>query len=99
MTDDELFDEFIRVENTPDGVCIQVCTISWNGHTPISTWVLGRSLPKDTPKDEVRSAARSLLQDQRFFGRCTECHELNALGHMIDDDWCHGCAQRGGVVF
>jgi hypothetical protein len=100
VTDKELFDECIRVQDTPDGVWILVRKIMWDGpHTPISTWVVGQSMPLDAPEDDVHSAAEGLLQDPRFFGRCAECHERNPMGWMLSENLCQGCAERHGVVF
>lgn len=76
-------------------------TITWNGpHNPICTWVAAHRLGRAATASEVQAAIHSVLNDARWFKICQTCGERNPNGWMLDDDLCHGCAERTlGVVF
>ena len=101
MTDRELRKEFIRVERSEEKVEIFVREIRWEGsHTPVSTWVIGSSLPDTASEADVEKATTSILEDDGYFQVCNECGERKATGRMLDESICQGCAQTNhGVVF
>ena len=97
MRDEEIRQEFIRV-NRP-GNRLEVMTISWDGHTPTSTWVLFEQLPDNAGSPEIEAAIDRALASKLFFNRCHRCEQINPLGWMQDSKVCQGCAERyDGVV-
>ena len=100
MTDRELREEFVRVEKTENGVQILVREIRWDGpHTPISTWVVGKSLPATASEADVEKATSRILEEDGCFQVCNECGERKPLGWMHDETICQGCAVANhGVV-
>ncbi len=101
MTDRELRKEFIRIEKTQNEIQILVHEIRWQGpHTPIHTWVVGKSLPDTASEAEIEEATAGILEDDGYFRVCNECGERKATGRMLDESICQGCAQTNhGVVF
>ena len=100
MNDREFLEEFVRVKRTENSVQILVRKIRWEGpHTPISTWVTGRSLPDTASEAAIEKATASLLEDHRYFRTCLECGERKPFGWMNDERICQGCAEANhGVV-
>ena len=100
MTDDELLEDFLRVESTSDGIVISVKVISWDGpHTPVSTWKEVCSLPTTATTATVQDLVRQLLTDERFFRVCPECSRRNPIGWMMEL-FCQSCGERNhGIVF
>ena len=100
MTDRELRKEFIRIEKTQNEVQILVHEIRWEGpHTPVSTWVIGSSLPDTASEADVEKATARILEDDGYFQVCNECVERKPLGWMHDGRICQGCAVANhGVV-
>ncbi len=100
MIDRELRKEFIRIETTQTEVQILVHEIRWDGpHTPVSTWVIGKSLSDTASKSEIENATVGILRDDRYFRACLECGERKPLGWMQDESICQECAQANhGVV-
>lgn len=97
MRDEEIRQEFIRV-NRP-GNRLEVMTISWDGHTPTSTWVLFEELPDNAGPAEIEAAMDRALTSKLFFNRCHRCEQIKPLGWMHDSKVCQGCAERyDGVV-
>jgi len=101
MTDRELPKEFIRIEKTQNEVQIFVREIRWDGpHTPISSWVINRSLPATASETEIENATADILRDGRYFRACFECGERKPLGWMLDESTCQECAQTcHGIVY
>ena len=101
MTDEELTEEFIRVERDASSVSIMVREIRWNGpHKPVSEWVLGRKVGGDLSDLEVRQLVDGVLADESFFTRCRECGERNPRGWMHSSTLCQQCAELNhGVVY
>ena len=101
MTDRELRKEFVRVERSEEKVEIFVREIRWEGsHTPISTWVIGRSLPDTASEVEIEKTTASILEDGGYFQVCNECGERKPLGWMLNGSLCQECAQANhGVVY
>jgi hypothetical protein len=101
MNDIELLKEFIRIEKTQNEVQILVHEIRWQGpHTPIHTWVVGKSLPATASEAEIEKATASILEDHRYFRACLECGERKPLGWMNDARICQRCAEvNHGVVY
>ena len=100
MNDTELLKEFVRVEMTENGIQILVREIRWQGpHTPISSWVISRSLPATASEAEIENATVRILRDERYFRACLECGERKPLGWMQNDRSCQECAVvKHGVV-
>ncbi len=100
MNDAELREQFIRVEPSERGARILVCTIDWDDpHTPVSTWVEGRIMARDTPAADLDRAIDELLAHRRYFRVCEECGERNPDGWMHTDRICQRCAETNhGVV-
>jgi hypothetical protein len=99
MNDTELLKEFIRIQKTRNEVQILVHEIRWQGpHTPIHTWVVGKSLPATASEAEIENAAADILQDHRYFRTCPECREKKPSG-WNDGRICQRCAEvNHGVV-
>ena len=100
MNDRELRKEFIRVERSEEKVEIFVREIRWEGpHTPVSTWVIGSSLPATASEADVEKATARILEDDSYFQVCNECGERKPLGWMHDGRICQGCAVANhGIV-
>jgi len=99
MKGPELLKEFIRVEKAERRVHILVCEIGWDGpHTPISRWVISRSLTHEASETEVEEAIAGILEDPRYFRVCLECGERQPLGWMHDERVCQGCAETNHGV-
>ena len=100
VRDDELAEEFFRVERDAYVTVILVRMIGWDGPAhPFSIWVIGTSVVASAGPRQIESAIRKLLGSKRFFRVCEECGERNPLGHMHDRKICQGCAERNhGVV-
>ena len=100
MNDTELLKDFVRVERTGKQVQILVRKIRWEGpHTPIHTWVVGKSLPATASESEIENATVGILRDPRYFQACLESRERKPLGWMHDQSICQGCAVTNhGVV-
>ncbi len=100
MNDSELRKEFVRVERTEKKIQILVREIRWQGpHTPISSWVISRSLPATASDAEVENAIADMLQDHRYFRVCPECNEKKPFG-WNDGSICQRCAEvNHGVVY
>ena len=100
MKDRELLDEFVRVARTEGGVRILVREIRWEGpHTPVSTWVIARTLPATASETEVENSVVRILEDGDYFQVCNECGSRKPLGWMEGGGICQGCAEvNHGVV-
>ncbi len=100
MTDRELRKEFIRIEKTQNEIQILVHEIRWDGpHSPIHTWVVGKSLPDTASEAGIEEATASVLEDHRYFRVCDECGERKPVGWMHDETICQRCAVANhGVV-
>ena len=100
MTDRELLTEFIRIERAEKEVQILVREIRWEGpHTPVSSWVIGSSLPDTASEADVEKATARILEDDGYFQVCNECGERKPPGWMNDERICQGCAVANhGVV-
>jgi hypothetical protein len=102
MHEDELREEFVRLEERPDGRCdVLIQVIHWpHPHTPSAEWVLWKRLHEPGSGTEREVIARQALKDERFFGTCKECGERNPKGWMHSASLCQGCAQGNhGVVY
>ena len=101
MNDHELLEEFVRVDRTDKKLQILVRKIRWEGpHTPISTWVIGKSLPATASEAEIEEATARILEDSGYFQVCNECGERKPFGWMHDGRICQGCAQTShGIVY
>jgi hypothetical protein len=100
MNDAELIDEFFRVERDDESTRVLVKTISWHGHKPVGSWVLGKTLPADTDDETVDETVQRLLRYKWFFRVCEECGERNPIGWRHGDLICQSCAERIlGVVY
>jgi hypothetical protein len=101
MIDRELRKEFIRVERSEEKVEIFIREIRWEGpHTPVSTWVIGSSLPYTASEADVEKATASILEDDGYFQVCDECGERKPLGWMLNESHRQECAQANhGVVY
>jgi hypothetical protein len=101
MTNRELRKEFIRVERSEENVEIFVREIRWEGpHTPVSTWVIGSSLPDTASETDVEKATARILEDDGYFQVCNECGERKPLGWMLNGSLCQQCAQiHHGIVY
>ncbi len=80
MTDEELIEEFLRVDTLPDQIQILCTEISWEGHTPVSRWTPAKKLSPSANPEAVEAALRSVLTDRRFFRVCTRCKERQPRG-------------------
>ena len=101
MNDRELGKECLRVERTDTKVKILVREIRWDGPaTPISTWVIARTLPATASDSEIENALARILEEDGYFQVCNECGERKPLGWMHGGGICQGCAQANhGVVY
>lgn len=99
MSEDELLRDYTRVRHDGEVQVIEVGTVSWQGaHTPELSWVVAARLPADAGANDVQRARRKVLQRREFFVVCKDCGRREAIGHT-DGVVCHGCMQKGGLVF
>ena len=93
MDDEELIKEFIRAERRGNGVEITIREIEWpTPSDPVSHWTCAIQLPVDASEEQIDTAVRSVLDDQRFFSVCARCRERNPNGWMHDAEVCQGCS-------
>ena len=100
MGEDELIEEYTRVEHSDGSARVQAGQVDWRGpHTPVLSWETVTVLPGSSTAEELYSAREALLKDRRYFRICCECSQLTPYGHM-GGRACHGCMERVyGVVF
>jgi hypothetical protein len=101
--DEEILSElaqFVEIDRSRDGrVVVSVATVHWDGPgTPILRWTeYDTEFAPGAGDDHIH---QTVLQDRRFFRRCSRCGELNNVGHMHSARICQGCAERHlGVVY
>ena len=101
--DDEtlaLISDFVRIDRSRvDGVVVSIAKVDWDGpHTPVLRWVkYDEAFAPEVCDDRI---FQTVLHDKRFFQRCSQCGELNNVGHMHSASICQGCAERSlGVVY
>lgn len=101
ITDQELMDEFIRVERISTEITVSVCVIEWHGpHTPVSHWQQVYLLPLDSSERKIQATIKRVLNRKQFFRVCQECGERNPDGWMHSKEICHSCAERNhGIVY
>lgn len=93
--------EYTRVTPSAKGPVLACGVITWpHPSRPKLRWVTARRLEVGATDAEIQAARRALLDDPRWFGKCTHCKEWNAKGHMHEPGLCQGCAQDWlGVVY
>ncbi|HPM09147.1 MAG TPA: hypothetical protein PK941_01710 [Paludibacter sp.] len=101
MTDEELIEEFIDVQESSKGIALRVCCITWpHPHEPKSHWHTALVLPPSTSIETVKNEMQKLLMDKKHFTVCVECHERNPRGWMHTRKICQACAEKNhGVVY
>ena len=101
MNREELQEEFIRIEYTPDAVHLRVAVIGWPSPSkPETHWRQAKSLPPDAGEAEIQEAVAAILANKRFFRECRKCGELNPVGWMHDRTMCQSCATKHmGAVY
>ena len=100
MTDDELIQDFIRVQHSSDAISLKVCSIGWNHPcSPHSTWSEFARLPADADQSEIDAAIQKVLTNPDFFSVCEECNRRLPDGWMLGSI-CHSCGEKNhGIVF
>lgn len=99
MTDDELIEDFTRIEDRGGVAVLQVLVITWlNPGHPQTSWHSLLTLDDPTDSSAILAARRKVLEDRRYFAVCQECSERNPTGWMHDRKICQGCAQRNHRV-
>ena len=90
-----------RVTPSEKGPVLACAVITWpHPSQPKLRWVTARRLDVGATDAEIQAARRALLDDPRWFAKCTHCKEWNATGHMHEQGFCQGCAQDLlGVVY
>ena len=69
MNDREFLDEFVRVERTEDEIHVSVREIHWEGrsHSPVSAWVIARTLPATVSESEIENAVARVVEEDGYF--------------------------------
>lgn len=100
MTDSELREEFIRMEERQDGsLVVLIQLIEWQGpHSPMGRWIVWKEIPIQPSAVERESLAQEAIKDERYFGLCEECYERNPRGWMHSARLCQTCAERNHGV-
>lgn len=94
------FDEYFQCVATAQGWEYQVGIVKWVGHEPRLDWKTCRRWQTRPDEDRLARARESALSNPRFFQTCSQCEELNNIGHMDDKETCQSCAGRHlGVVY
>ena len=97
MTDAEILRKFVRTVPLDEGVAVEVARISWEGHTPSTTW---ERVVVSVDAPAAAALAKRLSANRRYFQRCRTCGELNPTGWMFRPTMCQSCAERTlGIVF
>lgn len=97
--DHQLIEDFVRIKEYSDVIVIFVGDIHWSGHEPSVEWVPLLALPIYTQPSKVQKQAASVLNRKRYFAVCQECAQRQPKGWMHDDDICHSCAEKQGVIY
>ena len=101
MNDETVIRDYVRTRTDADKTVVELQVISWDGpYTPVGRWVKVTELPADAAPTEVDKAIAKVLADRKYFRVCKDCGKKNLVGHMLEDDICHHCAEtKHGVVF
>lgn len=101
MDDEELTQEFVRVQRDADGAKVLVGVIYWEGaYNPRVEWECARVVPLESSDSALEGIVAELLGSEEYFAVCDECGMRNPLGWMSDDSICQSCAvQNHGVVY
>ncbi len=103
MDDQALSRSFLRVRRLQYGCVILVCSISWRGQIPVSSWIVAARFCLMPSAKQIGQHMQSVLNQPRWFVRCTDCGERNPCGWITGGEFgdvCHRCAERNhGVVF
>lgn len=96
--------EDIVVLATHEAYEIRLPTIEWTHgtHGPMAATLLWRRIEGEALDDDaLRAVIEEAVASRRAeFATCRFCGERVAVEHRIDNDTCHGCAERHlGVVF
>jgi hypothetical protein len=101
MTENELIQEFTRVQRLKKRIVVQVKWITWpHPHEPTSRWLTVKKLTSDADDLSIAAERGKILHNLKYFAVCEECHELNPIGWMLDEHICQSCAEQNhGVIF
>jgi hypothetical protein len=101
MNEQQLIDQFIRVEKRPNETRILVCRISWAGPaTPLVKWEEAARIADNAGQDVIQKTVRGVLNTEKYFQVCRECNERTPTGWMHDAEICQACAEKNhGVVY
>ena len=91
----------VRTRIDAGKVVVEVEVISWPlPYRPESQWVKAAELSIEATPDEVDKSITRELTDRKYFRVCKDCGKKGPVGHMLEDDICHRCAEtKHGVVF
>jgi hypothetical protein len=100
VRDEQLRTDFVRIRDVDVVPCLEVAVVEWHGpQTPELRWEVAQHFASTPSREEVRVAEQSVLEDSRYFGRCSMCGERCNVGHMHSGTVCQGCAEEHlGVV-
>lgn len=100
-TDEKLFQEFMRIVRSEEGVALEVGLVVWDSpHTPSIQWKAFQTWPQEPGEQELAEARKRALRSKRFFKVCRSCKERQNAGHMFDAELCQACASSQlGVVY
>ncbi|MCA1639303.1 MAG: hypothetical protein LC768_13375 [Acidobacteria bacterium] len=74
--DSEVIRECIKTERGPDSVRIKVWhVVDWKSvHNPILDWTIADEISGNPSAPEVDERILNVLNDERYFGICSDCH-------------------------